>query len=145
MSVTAGNVGQNMGIVMPVTSDVREDEEYGWPDTRTGTLDPGSAPPAAPVITNAVDDGNGSSITVSLTGTGTLGLYYRQKLASSFTTGLTRVGSGDITQTGLTQGTWYEIYATATSGERQGLVTSLRCTLHPLRLPERLSLLSMRF
>jgi hypothetical protein len=116
MSITASNVGQNNGVVMPVASDVRLGEEYGWPDTRTGTLNPGGAAPAAPVITNVVDNGDADSVTVSLTGTGTLQLFYRQRLASSWTTGENRSGDGDIVQTGLTAGTWYEMYATATSG-----------------------------
>ena len=116
MSITASNVGQNQGIVMPSTADVRLDEDYGWPDTRTGTLDPGAAAPAAPVITNVVDNGDQDSVTVSLTGTGTLTLYYRQTGLSAWTEGLNRTGNGDIVQTGLTAGTWYEMYATATIG-----------------------------
>lgn len=116
MSITASNVGQNNGIVMPVASDVRLDEVYGWPNTRTGTLDPGASAPDAPVITGVVDNGDQDSVTVSLTGTGTLTLYYRQKLLSAWTEGLTRSGNGDIVQTGLIAGTWYEMYSTATSG-----------------------------
>jgi hypothetical protein len=116
MSITASNVGQNNGVVMPLVSDVRLNEEYGWPDTRTGTLDPGGAAPAAPVITGVVDNLDGDSVTVSLTGTGTLQLYYRQKLESTWISGENRSGSGDIVQGGLTEGTWYEMYATAASG-----------------------------
>jgi len=116
MTITASNVGQNAGVVMPAVNDVRLAEKYGWPDTRTGTLDPGSSPPDAPVITNVVDNGDQDSVTVSLTGTGTLTLYYRQKSISAWTTGETRAGDGDIVQTGLIAGTWYEMYATATSG-----------------------------
>jgi hypothetical protein len=117
--IIAANVGQNNGVVMPTASDVRLDEVYGWPDTRTGTLDPGASAPAAPVITGVVDNLDQDSVTVSLTTTpasNTLQLYYRQTGLSAWTTGLTRVGSGDIVQTGLTAGTWYEMYATATSG-----------------------------
>ena len=54
--IIAANVGQNNGLVMPVVSDVRLNEVYGWPDTRTGTLDPGASAPAAPVITGDVDN-----------------------------------------------------------------------------------------
>jgi hypothetical protein len=116
MSITASNVGQNAGIVMPEVAEVEVSVEYGWPDTRTGTLDPGFAPPAAPVITGVVDNGDQDSVTVSITttpGTNTVQLYYRQKTVSAWTTGLTRTGSGDIVQTGLADGVWYEMYATA--------------------------------
>ena len=119
MSVTASNVGQNMGVVMPTTVQVADGVVYGWPDTREGTLDPGATGPAAPVITGVVDDGNADSVTVSLTTTpqtNTLQLYYRQKSITAWTTGLTRVGDGDIVQTGLIAGTWYEMYATASNG-----------------------------
>jgi len=109
-------VGRNAGVVMPATADVRADEVYGWPDTRTGTLDPGASAPAAPIITGVVDNADQDSVTVSLTGTGTLTLYYRQKSLTDWTEGLTRSGDGDIVQTGLIAGTWYEMYATATSG-----------------------------
>jgi hypothetical protein len=116
MRYTASNILQNQGVVMPSTADVRLNEVYGWPDTRTGTLDPGAAPPAAPVITGVVDNLDGDSVTVSLTGTGTLQLFYRQRLASTWISGENRTGDGDIVQGGLTEGTWYEMYATATSG-----------------------------
>ena len=114
--IIAANVGQNMGVVMPAPSDVRLDEVYGWPDTRTGLLDPGASAPDAPVITGVVDNLDQDSVTVSLTGTGTLQLYYRQKGLSDWTTGLTRTGDGDIVQTGLVAGTFYEMYATANTG-----------------------------
>jgi hypothetical protein len=113
MSITASNTGQNMGVVMPVVGNVIEGLVYGWPDTRTGTAQAG---PAAPVITNVVDNGDADSITVSLTGTDTLQLYYRQSGLSAWTVGETRLGSGDIVQTGLIAGTWYEVYATADDG-----------------------------
>jgi hypothetical protein len=69
--------------------------------------------PDAPVITNIVDDGNADSVTVSLTGEGTLQLYYRIQGSPTWITGLTRIGDGDIVQTGLTTPNWYEFYATA--------------------------------
>ncbi len=112
--IIAANVGQNNGVVMPATGDVRLGEEYGWPDTRTGTLDPGASPPPAPVITNVVDNGDADSVTVSLTGTGTLQLYYRQRGEPVWVAGGSRSGNGDIVQAGLTPGIWYEMYATAT-------------------------------
>jgi len=113
--IIAGNVGQNMGVVMPDADEVQLGIVYGWPDTRTGTLE-GCNPPDAPVITNVVDDGNANSVTVTVTTdqpTNTVQLYYRQQSTSSWTTGNTRVGDGDIVQSGLTAGTWYEMYATA--------------------------------
>lgn len=69
--------------------------------------------PDAPVITGAVDGGDQDSVVVSITGTDTVRLYYRLLNAASWTTGLTRNGSGDITQTGLTAGQWYEFYCVA--------------------------------
>ncbi len=113
MSITASNVGQNNGVVMPVVGNVIEDLVYGWPDTRTGTA---TAGPDAPIITGVVDNGDQDSVTVSLTGTDTLQLYYRQKGLSAWTIGLTRSGDGDIVQTGLIAGTWYEMFATASDG-----------------------------
>lgn len=114
--IVAANVGQNNGVVMPTVGQVASGVIYGWPDTRTGTLDD---PPAAPVITGVVDNLDQASVTVSLTTTpetNTLRLFYRQKSLSAWTTGLTRVGSGDIVQTGLVAGTFYEMYATADNG-----------------------------
>ena len=115
MRITASNVGQNMGIVMPSAGQVANGVVYGWPDTRTGTAD---APPSAPVITGIVDNGDADSVTVSLVSTTgvTNQLYYRQRDASSWTAGNTGISSADIVQAGLTAGTWYEIYATADNG-----------------------------
>ena len=73
--------------------------------------------PDAPVISTVVDDLNEDSITVTVTGSGTIQLYYRQKGTASWTTGLTRIGDGDIVQTGLTAGRFYEIYATQKYGD----------------------------
>ena len=110
MRYTASNILQNQGVVMPVIGNVIIGLVYGWPDTRTGTA---TAGPAAPVITNVVDNLDQDSVTVSLTGTDTLQLFYRQMGLSAWTPGLTREDSGDIVQTGLVAGTWYEMYATA--------------------------------
>jgi len=74
------------------------------------------APPATPSITNTVDGGDGSSVVVSITGTDTIRLYYRLLHVDSWTTGLTRSGSGDITQTGLSSGKFYEFYCVADDG-----------------------------
>jgi hypothetical protein len=112
--IIAGNVGQNMGVVMPDQADVREDVDYGWQNTRTGTLDPGCALPSKPTIINVIDDGNADSITVTVSTnpeTNDVQLYYRQRSALSWISGSTRTGSGDIIQAGLVAGTWYEMYA----------------------------------
>ena len=73
-----------------------------------------STVPAAPTIT-VVDDGTGTSFTATIAGaSGTVQLYYRKASESSWTTGSTRSGNGDIQETGLTQRTLYYIYATDT-------------------------------
>jgi hypothetical protein len=72
--------------------------------------------PATPTISAVVDGGDQDSIDVTVTGTGTIQLYYRIAGTTSWTTGQTRSGSGDITQTGLTAGQVYEIYITDNVG-----------------------------
>ena len=69
---------------------------------------------SAPTL-SVVDAGDAVSVTASVTGTGTIALYYRLKDGTTWTAGNTRSGDGDITQGGLTA-TWYEFYATATDG-----------------------------
>lgn len=69
--------------------------------------------PDAPAIASIIDDGNPDSVTVTVTGSDTIQLYYRERFASDWVTGLTRVGSGEIVQDGLTVGRWYEMFATA--------------------------------
>ena len=116
-------VGRNAGVVMPTAGQVTLDVVYGWPDTRTGTNDSTATAPAAPVLTGVVDGGDQDSAVASVTTTpetNTVQLYYRQKSASAWTEGLTREGSGDIVQTGLTGGIWYEFYATATNPAESG-------------------------
>ena len=83
-----------------------------------GTFGQGSSgtPPDAPVITGIVVGSNDNSVVISLTGTGTLQSFYRVQYATDWITGLTRSGSGNITQTGLSTGTFYEFYATADDG-----------------------------
>ena len=71
---------------------------------------PGVTPPDAPIITGTSDGGDGSSVIVSVTGSDTIQLFYRIRYANDWITGLTRLGSGNITQTGLLSGTWYEFY-----------------------------------
>jgi len=75
--------------------------------------------PDAPTL-SVVDGGDADSAVASVTGTGTIQLYYRLKTESDWTTGETRTGDGDITQTGLTASKWYEFYATATDGGTSG-------------------------
>jgi hypothetical protein len=70
--------------------------------------------PAAPTIGTVIDNGDEDSITVPVVGIGTIQLYYRIKYVSNWTTGLTRSGTGNIVQTGLTAGKWYELYVTDT-------------------------------
>lgn len=79
----------------------------------------------APAITSVVDDGNQDSATVSITGNGTIQLYYRILGVSGWTTGLTRTNSGDVVQTGLTTPNWYEFYATATDGSLESPPSNL--------------------
>jgi len=87
---------------------------HAGPAGSTGT------PPAAPVITGIVVGSNDTSVVVSLTGTDTLRLFYRVQYATTWLTGLTRSASGDITQTGLSAGTFYEFYAVADDGSLIG-------------------------
>ena len=70
--------------------------------------------PDRPAISSVTDAGNESSITAAVIGTGTIQLYYRIKNTSAWTTGLSRSGAGNIIQTGLTAGKWYEFYITDT-------------------------------
>ncbi len=69
---------------------------------------------AAPSITTVVDNGDQDAITVTVSGVGTIQLYYRIKYTTTWTTGLSRSGSGNIVQTGLTAGKVYELYITDT-------------------------------
>jgi len=71
----------------------------------------------APTIVQVTDDGNQDSATVFIVGLATIQLYYRQKSTTPWTTGLTRLGAGEIVQTGLIAGTWYEFYATDNDAE----------------------------
>lgn len=79
----------------------------------------------APVIVSVVDDGNADSATISLTGEGTIQLYYRIRGDAAWIVGLTRTDSGDIVQTGLTTPNWYEFVATATQGSVESLPSNL--------------------
>lgn len=73
----------------------------------------GGTAPAAPTLLVA-DAGNGA-VTATVTGTGTIRLYYRLSGCSAWTSGNSRSGSGTISQTGLVEGGEYEFYASATS------------------------------
>lgn len=72
----------------------------------------GGAIPAAPGL--AVTDAGSGTATATVTGSGTIQLYYRLPTASTWTTGNSRSGSGTISQTGLTEGSIYDFYATDT-------------------------------
>ena len=82
-------------------------------------------PPDAPVITGVIDGGNGSSVVVSITGTNTIRLFYRVRNAAIWITGLTRIASGDITQTGLSSGVVYEFYCVADDGTLQSAPSNI--------------------
>ena len=98
----------------------------GQPGGRFGTTGGGGGPiPATPVISGAVDGGDNDSVVVSITGTDTIRLFYRILAAPPWTTGLTRSGSGDITQTGLTPGQWYEFYCVADNGTNQSAPSNI--------------------
>jgi len=107
-----GAVGDNYGIIIPDVGDVRTGTTYGHERGRTGAL----AAPDAPVITAVVDNGDADSVTVSITGTDTIRLFYRLRSSTTWTIGNTRSGSGDIVQGGLTAGQWYEMYVIADDG-----------------------------
>lgn len=79
-----------------------------------GSLD--DVPPDTPTITDVIDGGNGVSAIISITGTYTVRLYYRFLYADTWTTGGTRSGSGDVTQSGLSSGRTYEFYCVADDG-----------------------------
>jgi hypothetical protein len=72
-----------------------------------------SDPSVAPTLVSVVDNGDQDAVTATITGSGTIQLYYRIRGTSVWTTGLTRTDSGTIVQTGLTENNWYEFYATA--------------------------------
>ena len=80
------------------------------------TLESDSAP-ATPTLSLA-NDGNGTSATASITGAAgaTHQLYYMLRGGTAWTAGLTRVGDGDIVQTGLTAGAYYFIVQSTLAG-----------------------------
>lgn len=67
-----------------------------------------------PTITAIVDGGDEDSFIATVEGSGTIQLYYRLRGATTWITGETRSGDGDITQTGLEGDKWYEVYITDT-------------------------------
>ena len=78
-----------------------------------GPTEGGGAAPPAPVISGVVRSGDGTSAVISIIGTNTIRLYYKIRHVLSWVTGLTRTGSGNITQTGLVAGKNYEFYCVA--------------------------------
>ncbi len=78
-------------------------------DSRSDIIAMASEIQPVPAI-SSITDNNDGSITVAVTGSDTIQLYYRALGASSWTTGESRSGDGDITQTGLTLNRWYELY-----------------------------------
>jgi hypothetical protein len=61
------------------------------------------------IVTN---DGDGAAVTASVTGSGTITLYYRKSTATAWTAGSSRTGDGDIAQAGL-DSALYEFVAVA--------------------------------
>ncbi len=59
---------------------------------------------------SVVNDGTGTSVTAAVVSDAgvTNTLYYRTLADSAWTEGADRIGSGDIAQAGLTNGTWYD-------------------------------------
>lgn len=82
----------------------------------------------APVLVSVVDDGNGTSFTATVTGSGTIQLYYKLIGATAWTAGDTRSGSGDITQTVAATG-WYDVYVTATDGGVESVASNQKTVL----------------
>jgi hypothetical protein len=78
-----------------------------------GPLTSGGTAPDAPTL--LVADAGDGAVTATVTGTGTIRLYYRLSGGSVWTAGNSRSGSGTISQTGLVEGAEYEFYASATS------------------------------
>lgn len=70
--------------------------------------------PAAPSIVSVVDNGDQASITVTVSGNGTIQLYYRRRNTTAWTAGQSRSGAGQIVQGGLIAGAWYDLYITDT-------------------------------
>lgn len=73
-------------------------------------------PPADPVITAIADGGDNASVVVSITGVSTIRLFYQVRYSNVEVVGLTRSGSGDITQTGLAAGVAYDFYCVSDDG-----------------------------
>lgn len=82
----------------------------------------GASAPDAPALALSNDE-TGTSFTASVSGSGTITLYYRQSTASSWTEGNSRTGDGDIQQTGLTRAL-YEVVAVAESSGLYSLPSS---------------------
>ncbi len=82
----------------------------GFGPVTSGT---GGEAPEAPTL--AVVDAGSGTVTATVTGAGTIRLYYRLAGAAAWTAGSSRSGSGNISQSGLTAGKTYELIAIATA------------------------------
>lgn len=82
--------------------------------------------PEAPTISSVSDNGDQSSITVSVSGSNTIQLYYRTRNTIEWIEGESRSGDGDIVQGDLTGGSWYELYATSIDGEMESAPSSIK-------------------
>lgn len=82
----------------------------------------GSSPPAAATGLTVVNDGDGDGVTATVVGTAgvTYTLYRWADGDATWTAGASRVGSGEIAQTGLDAGTVYRFTVVGSSG---GLVS----------------------
>jgi len=78
---------------------------------------PAGGTPSAPVLVSVTDDGSGQ-VTAAVTGDAgvTNELLYAAASASAWTVGTSRVGDGDIVQTGLTTNTFYDFIVVSMNG-----------------------------
>jgi len=80
-----------------------------------GTHAAGETVPDAPTL-SVTDNGDGSSVTAAVTGTGTITVYGRPRTAGTSWASLgQRSGDGDVACSGLTAGATWDFYATATA------------------------------
>jgi len=98
---------------LPAVGEVKLAVGYGEDDTEfEGTY--ALSTPTTPTL-SVVNDGDGDAVTATVAGddTATHTLYYRQQGASAWTAGESRVGDGEIAQTGLADETVYQFIAIA--------------------------------
>lgn len=82
------------------------------------------AAPPVPQITGIVDDGNGTSVTVTILVSGAVYVlleYRRDDTTSNWSLGNYRTGSGTVVQTGLTSGRRYEFIAVTITDDGDSL------------------------